>query len=244
MEVEVELGGLGHDLEPFGVGLHEPVLDAVVDHLDEMAGAGRPDVGVAALGGQGEEGGLAGGHRLVRTADHQAVALLQSPDAAGRAGVHQGDPVGGELRDQGSRLLVVGVTPVDDHVPGGEEAGQGGDGVVGRLAGRHHHPGHPGRFEGRRQLLQGGDGGGSEGGGTRTGVLAQVEGHDLVSVLDQPLGHVGAHLAESDHCDLHGCSSGNGGVGGGDGGGGDGGARIGGVRSLGVSRRTGWRPSS
>ena len=58
VEVEVELGGLGHDLEPLGVGLHEAVLDAVVDHLDEVAGPGRSDVGVAALGGEGEEGGL------------------------------------------------------------------------------------------------------------------------------------------------------------------------------------------
>ena len=43
--------------------------------------------------------------------------------------------------------------------------------------------------------------------GRRAGLLAQVEGHDLVTVLDEPLGHVGAHLPKSDHCDLHGCSS-------------------------------------
>ena len=97
MEVEVELGRLGHDLEPLGVGLHQPVLDAVVDHLDEVAGPGRPDVGVAALGGEGQEGGLAHGHGLRRAPHHQAVALLQAPDAAGGAGVDQGDALGGQL---------------------------------------------------------------------------------------------------------------------------------------------------
>ena len=46
-EVEVE-GLLGvHDGEAFGVGLHQAVLDAVVDHLDEVAGAGGADVSPA-----------------------------------------------------------------------------------------------------------------------------------------------------------------------------------------------------
>ncbi len=68
VEVEVELLRLGHDLESLGVGLHEAVLDAVVDHLDEVAGARRADVGVTALGGEGEEDRLAGGHRLLGAA--------------------------------------------------------------------------------------------------------------------------------------------------------------------------------
>ena len=37
-QVEVPLGGL-EELEALGVGLHHAVLDAVVDHLDEVAGA-------------------------------------------------------------------------------------------------------------------------------------------------------------------------------------------------------------
>ncbi len=39
VQVEVELGLLEH-LEPLGVGLHQAVLDPVVDHLHEVAGAG------------------------------------------------------------------------------------------------------------------------------------------------------------------------------------------------------------
>ena len=69
-----------HDLEPLGERLHHPVLDPVVDHLHEVAGAGRADVRVAAGLGQVLEERL---DLLVRgrvAADHHAVALLQAPD--------------------------------------------------------------------------------------------------------------------------------------------------------------------
>ena len=115
MQVEVELVGPAHDLEALGVGLHESVLDPVVDHLDEVPGADRADVGVAALGGERQQGGLDHGHRLVRAADHEAVALGQAPHAARGAGVDEADPArrGGRRLDG---LLVVGVAPVDDDV--------------------------------------------------------------------------------------------------------------------------------
>ena len=38
------------DVEALGVGLHQSVLDAVVHHLDEVPGAGRTGMDVAALG--------------------------------------------------------------------------------------------------------------------------------------------------------------------------------------------------
>ena len=41
LQVELELGVV-HELEALGVRLHQPVLDAVVDHLHEVAGAGGP----------------------------------------------------------------------------------------------------------------------------------------------------------------------------------------------------------
>ena len=48
--------GVPQQIEPFGVGRHEAVLDAVVHHLHEVAGAARAAVqiavrGRAALGG-------------------------------------------------------------------------------------------------------------------------------------------------------------------------------------------------
>ena len=59
-EVELErLGGV-HELEALGVGLHEPVLDPVVHHLHEVAGAGRADVRVAVLRSERREDGLQG----------------------------------------------------------------------------------------------------------------------------------------------------------------------------------------
>ena len=42
--------GMLEDVESFGIGRHDAVLDAVVDHLDEMAGAVRSAVQVALLG--------------------------------------------------------------------------------------------------------------------------------------------------------------------------------------------------
>src|SRR5207245_11680426 len=43
--------GVGEHVEPLGVGRHETVLDAVVHHLDEVAGAAGPAVQVAQVGG-------------------------------------------------------------------------------------------------------------------------------------------------------------------------------------------------
>ena len=43
--------GAAQDAQPLGVGGHDAVLDAVVHHLDEVAGAVGPAVQVALLGG-------------------------------------------------------------------------------------------------------------------------------------------------------------------------------------------------
>src|SRR5439155_14877611 len=42
--------GVMQDVQALGVGGHDAVLDAVVNHLHEMAGAGRPTVQIAVLG--------------------------------------------------------------------------------------------------------------------------------------------------------------------------------------------------
>ena len=43
--------GVAQDAHALGVGGHDAVLDAVVHHLDEVAGAARPAVQIALLGG-------------------------------------------------------------------------------------------------------------------------------------------------------------------------------------------------
>ena len=96
--------GMTQDVEPFGVGCHQPVFDAVMDHLDKMAGAARPAMEISLFrrrslllppgrGGhagtarsQGTENRIQLFHRLGFAADHQAIPPLQPPDAA--AGSH------------------------------------------------------------------------------------------------------------------------------------------------------------
>src|SRR6185312_11865830 len=41
---------VAQDVKALGIGLHQPVLDTVMDHLDEMPGAGRPGMDIAAFG--------------------------------------------------------------------------------------------------------------------------------------------------------------------------------------------------
>ena len=56
-----------HDLEALGVGLHQAVLDPVVDHLHVVPGAGAADVEVAALRGERREDRLERLHRARRS---------------------------------------------------------------------------------------------------------------------------------------------------------------------------------
>src|ERR1700730_18221968 len=93
------------NVEALGVGLHQSVLDAVMHHLDEMPGAARAGVNVAALGagiaflvarcardvaqtgGERREDRVEAIHSLLLAADHHAVTALYAPDAAGRAAI-------------------------------------------------------------------------------------------------------------------------------------------------------------
>src|SRR4029453_17629698 len=82
-------------LVALGEGLHHAVLDAVVDHLGVVAGADRAGVHEAVL--PGRRWRLEDRHRhldvLGVAADHQRVAVLVTPDAAGDAGVDVADAV-------------------------------------------------------------------------------------------------------------------------------------------------------
>src|SRR5581483_6986638 len=97
--------GILQDVETFGIGLHQAIFDAVVDHLDEVSGADRAGMDVALL-----DSGVAafamlraryvagaGRKRLedriepvddgLLAADHHAIAALDAPDAARGADV-------------------------------------------------------------------------------------------------------------------------------------------------------------
>jgi hypothetical protein len=94
----VDDGCLLQQLEPLGVGLHDRVLDAVVDHLGEVAGSHRTGVHEPALLGlERVERRLHLGDVVRRAAAHQRVAVLQSPDASGDAAVDEPDARRGKL---------------------------------------------------------------------------------------------------------------------------------------------------
>ena len=85
------------DVEALGVGGHDAVLDAVVDHFDEVAGAVGAAVEIAVLGGaadflaaggagsfvdaggEGLEDGFAALEGGVGAADHEAIAAVELP---------------------------------------------------------------------------------------------------------------------------------------------------------------------
>ena len=91
VQVELELAGRRHQLEAFGVRLHEPVLDAVVDHLHVVTRARRADVGVAVGRGERGEDRFDDLHDSFLSADHEAEPVLQSPHATAHAGVDESD---------------------------------------------------------------------------------------------------------------------------------------------------------
>jgi hypothetical protein len=90
--------------------------------------------------------------------------------------------------------LVVGVArvaAVDDDVALVEQLGQGVDRVVGRLAGRDHHPHDAGRLEALDQRREAVD--------LARAVGRAVVADDRVPAAAQALRHVAAHAAQPDH---------------------------------------------
>ena len=149
--------GVAQQVQPLGVGLHEPVLDAVVDHLHEVARPGRTAVEPALL----LRRRLARAARRARrrvdarreraqrrsqlrdsaglAADHQPEPVLEAPDAAADAAV---DVVHSALRGVAGApqvIDVVRVAAVDDDVAGLQQRQQLGEHDA-HDAGRDHHP--------------------------------------------------------------------------------------------------------
>ena len=136
------LGGLEADGVPeqvVGLGdeLHVGVLDAVVHHLDEVAGAVRADVRAArdavhvrADRLQHRAEGLVG---LLRAAGHDRGAVQRALLAAGDAHADEVQVLLAERGLAAAGVLEVRVAAVDDHVAGLEQRGELVDhGVGGR----------------------------------------------------------------------------------------------------------------
>src|SRR5438093_6258906 len=67
------------ELEALAVRLHHPVLDAVVDHLDEMTRAALSEMRPAVRGRERVEHRPRARHGARLAADHHAVAIVESP---------------------------------------------------------------------------------------------------------------------------------------------------------------------
>src|SRR5690348_9264870 len=128
------------DLEALAVRLEHAVLDAVVNHLDEVAGAAGAHVAIAVLRRERLEDRLAVLEGLALATDHQAVADLEAPDATARAHVQEVQAGVFHLFGVPDGILPVGVATVNDDVAGLEQVHHVMDGIVRHLAGRHHQP--------------------------------------------------------------------------------------------------------
>src|SRR5260370_22961743 len=124
------------DVEAFGIGLHQPVRDAVMHHLAERPGAVRPAMDVAALGRaalaltvrrrldraasrcQRVEDRIEALNDVAIAADHHAIAALQSPNAAARSDIDIEDALRPERTGASYVVLIEGIAAIDDAVAG------------------------------------------------------------------------------------------------------------------------------
>src|SRR5260370_4277636 len=92
--------GILQDVKTFGIGLHQAIFDAVMNHLDEVPGADRAgvdvallDPGIASLAPAGarnvadarrqyREDRIEPIHHRLIAADHHAIAAVATPDPA------------------------------------------------------------------------------------------------------------------------------------------------------------------
>ena len=164
---ELRRAGVLQDVEALGHRLHHAVLDAIVDHLDEMAGAARPGMevallhprvvavaaagrrDVAAAGRERPEDRVEPPHGRRLAADHQAVAALEPPHPAARADIEIMQTLLAERGGPAHVVLPEGVAAVDDRVAGREQAGERLDCAFRGGPGRQHHPHRAGRVERR-----------------------------------------------------------------------------------------------
>ena len=150
-------GALADEVVCLGDELHVGVLDAVVHHLHEVAGAVGADVrdtGLA-LGDRGDRREdrperLVG---LGRASGHDRGAVERALFAARDAGADEVDAAGGDVLLAADGVVEVRVAAVDDDVAGLEARDEFGDDRVGALAGLHHDDRGAGLRERRHELV-------------------------------------------------------------------------------------------
>ena len=148
-----------HKVVGLGDDLHIRVLDAVVDHLDEVARPITADVGHAGfalrLGGNGLENGPQGLPGLIGTAGHHGGPQEGSLFTTGNTAAHKVQTTGANRLLAADGVLEVGVAGIDDDVAGLHQVGQVVDHLVGRFARLDHDDGGAGPGQGTDELLKG-----------------------------------------------------------------------------------------
>jgi hypothetical protein len=148
-EIEVKLLFGPHEVEPFRKRLHQPILDAVVDHLDKVAGTGRSDMPPAAVRRRSQrlKDRSKATDTLLVAADHQAEPLSQPPDAAAGADIEEVQAALSYLRGPVHGVAVVRIAAVNDDVAGRQQGQETVDRVIHWLPGGDHQPHRPWRSE-------------------------------------------------------------------------------------------------
>src|SRR5262249_17890136 len=136
-------------------------------------------------------------------ADHQAVALGESPDAAAGAGVDVVQLLPGEHLRAPLIVVKVRVAAIDDHVARRQQIRERDDGRFGWIAGGPHHPDVAWRLQGADERLERRDAAGPGGFGLADGLSAAIVRDDVVPAALEAGHHVETHLAETDEAELH-----------------------------------------
>src|SRR5438034_7346416 len=210
------------DIQALCVGRHDAVLNTIVDHLDEVTSTigSTPQVTLLGssphlfssrctrccvdAGGQGREDRVEMLNNILFTANHQTIAALEAPTATACSAVHIVDTFRFEFGRTANIIVVVRIATVYDDVTGSKVRDNGLQRRIHRGS-RHHQPDSAGRGKFADEV------------GQRCGSFCDdssfeesLHGFRVTDVTNdrmtspyQPLCHVGAHTASSDHSELH-----------------------------------------
>src|SRR5262252_5875067 len=152
--------GAAQNTQAFSIGSHDAVLDTVVNHFDEVAGAVRTAVKITLLrcpaqllparcawdvsraGCKASEDRIDVFDNSGFAANHHAIAALQAPHTAACAYVDVVNLLRRKLLGATNVVDVVGVAAVDKNVFRSENGCEAGDRFVHHRC-RYHQPDHP-----------------------------------------------------------------------------------------------------
>src|SRR5215471_12997912 len=228
-DVEVEPLGLRQhvgpcvleDVETLRVRLHQAILDPIVHHLHEMAGAVRPGMDVAAPDArvasvsawgcrhvansrrEGAKDRVEAVDDLLFAADHHAVPALQTPHAAACSDVDVMQPALPKCRGPANIVLPERVAAVDEDIARLKQPTKLVDGVFCDFAGRQHQPYRSRLAELAHELFQSASRRSAFVGQSGDGLSLSIIDYRLVAMLHQATSNVAAHPPKSYDPDLH-----------------------------------------